>query len=58
VYISMVVKLSGKITSEMAERAVRAAYAANKSTMSKFVLLKNGDAYYEKTEKKRLQSFT
>lgn len=50
VYITMVVKLTGKVTPEMAERAVNAAYSANESTMSRIVLSENSDAYYERTE--------
>lgn len=51
VYISMVVKIEGNVTAEMMTEAIRAAYNANESTMSKVVLCANGDAYYEKHEK-------
>lgn len=48
IYISVAVKIEGNVTAEMAVEAVRTAYTANESTMSKIVLCGNGSAYYEK----------
>ena len=50
VYIAMVAKIQGSIPAEKAAEAVRAAYAANESTMSKIVLAENGNAYFERLE--------
>lgn len=50
VYISMLVKIEGNISTEDVYRAVEAAYAVNETTMSKIVLDENGAAYYEKLE--------
>ena len=47
VYIGMIVKLSGNLSSEEVEQAVYSAYEANEATMSRIVLEANGDAYYE-----------
>ena len=44
-YISMVVTLSGELTKENLEEAVKMAYANNESTMSKIVLEPDGTAY-------------
>ena len=48
IYISVAVKIEGNVTAEIAVEAVRTAYTANESTMSKIVLCGNGSAYYEK----------
>lgn len=48
VYISIVVKLFGNLSSKEIEQAVYNAYKANESTMSKIVLEPDGSAYYEK----------
>lgn len=50
VYISMVVKLSGNISENDIQCAVKEAYKANEATMSKIVLEDSGDAYYEKMD--------
>ena len=50
VYIAMVAKIQGSIPAENAAEAVRAAYAANESTMSKIVLAENGNAYFQRLE--------
>lgn len=48
VYITMIVKIEGNITAEIAMEAVRTTYCANESTMSKIVLCEDGGAYYDK----------
>lgn len=50
VYISVVIRLAGDASCEAVTSAVKNAYAANESTMSKIVLEQNGDAYYERME--------
>lgn len=50
VYITFVAEFSGNITAEKLAEAVKAAYAANESTMSEIVLEKDGSAYYRKNE--------
>ena len=51
VYIGMIVKLSGDLSTKEIEQAVYKAYQANKAAISKIVLEPGGDAYYEKIEK-------
>ena len=57
VYIGMLVKLSGVVTSSEIEQAVYAAYEANEATMSQIVLEEKGDAYYRKMEKSGCRFF-
>lgn len=50
VYISMIVKLSGELSTKEIEQAVYKAYQANEATMSKIVLESDGNAYYDKVK--------
>lgn len=56
-YISMVVTLSGTISQEEMEQAVRKAYANNEATSSKIVLEADGSAYYESLEESGCKVF-
>ncbi len=47
-YIFFCVELCGNFTADMLAKAVRAAFEANESTMSKIVLTDSGNAYYER----------
>ena len=50
VYISMIVKLSGELSTKEIEQAVYKAYQAYEATMSKIVLESDGNAYYDKVK--------
>lgn len=53
VYINFYVEISGIVNAADLENAVRSAYSANESTMSKIVLRSDGVAYYEKITQSR-----
>lgn len=57
IYISMVVKLSGNVEKEKLIAAVKAAYNANETTMSRIVLTDKGDAFYERMEESGCRVF-
>ncbi len=48
IYIQFLFQITGSPTTDALVLAVKAAFAANESTMSKIVLEQNGDAFYEK----------
>lgn len=48
IYIQFLVQITGNPTSDVLVSAVKSAFAANEATMSRIVLDKNGDAFYEK----------
>ena len=50
VYIGMIVKQSGDLSTKEIERAIYKAYEANEATMSKIVLESDGNAYYDRTK--------
>ncbi len=52
-YIFFCVELCGNFTADMLSKAVRAAFEANESTMSKIVLTDSGNAYYERISESR-----
>lgn len=49
-YIQLLVQLEGNPSTDDAVSAVKSAFAANESTMSKIVLEKDGTAFYERME--------
>lgn len=50
IYINFRVQLVGDPKTEDVEAAVKAAFAANEATMSKVVLLRTGEAYYDRQQ--------
>lgn len=51
VYIGIIIKMSGDLSTKEIEQAVYKAYEANEATMSKIVLEPDGNAYYDRMKR-------